>query len=177
MIAVFSGPPCSGKSLLGAMAAQARGMTHLEMDAIRVRLLPDAAHTRADRQIAYRAMHLAALLARRGESVIVNASYSHACDRREIEEAALRVRAPLLLVEFTVTAATAVARARERRATHPGADLTDQRVAELVGAFPYFRGGLVVDGEAPPETNLARILEYFSTSRGLPPGVWPPSAR
>ncbi len=177
MIAVFSGPPCSGKSLIGAMAAEARGVTHLEMDAIRVRLMPGAAHTRADREVAYRAMHLAAeLLARCGQSVIVNAGYSHACDRREIEEVALRTRAPLLLVEFTVTPATAVARSRARRATHPGADLTDQRVAELVAGFPYFRGGLVVDGEAPAEANLTRVLDYLAAGRGLPPGVWPEAA-
>jgi predicted kinase len=174
VIAVFSGPPCSGKSLIGAMAAQACGVTHLEMDAIRVRLMPGAAHTRADREVAYRAMHLAAeLLVRRGDSVIVNAGYSHACDRRAIEEVALRTRAPLLLVEFTVTPATAVARSRARRATHPGADLTDERVVDLVVHFPYFRGGLVVDGEQRPEANLPRVLDYLSSPLGLRPGLWP----
>ncbi len=174
MIAVFSGPPCSGKSLIGGVAAAIRGLTHLEMDAIRVRLMPGSAHTREDRIVAYRAMHLAAeLLARRGESVIVNAGYSHASDRREIEEIALRTRTPLLLVEFTVTPETAVARSRARRAAHPGADLTDERVADLVAHFPYFGGGLVVDGEAPPETNLRRVLDYLSSPRGLAPGRWP----
>ena len=83
MIVVFSGPPCSGKSLLGGLVATSRNFTHLEMDAIRLRLLPGASHTREDRRIAYRAMHLMAeTLALRGESVIVNAGYSHAADRR-----------------------------------------------------------------------------------------------
>ena len=75
MIVVLSGPPCSGESMLGEILSRTRAMTHLEMDAIRPRLRPEAAHTREDRAIAYRAMHLTAeVLAARGESVIANAS-------------------------------------------------------------------------------------------------------
>ncbi len=178
MIAVFSGPPCSGKSLVGEMVASTLGITHLEMDAIRVRLLPDAAHTREDRVVAYRAMHLAAeLLASRGHSVIVNAGYSHMTDRREIEEAALRSGVPLHLVEFAVSPETAVARSRARRTSHPGADLTDQRVVDLVTHFPYFRGGLLVDGNLAPEANVSRVLDYLSASQGLTPGHWPPAGQ
>ena len=151
MIVVFSGPPCSGKSLLGGLVATSRNFTHLEMDAIRLRLLPGASHTREDRRIAYRAMHLMAeTLALRGESVIVNAGYSHAADRREIEEVASLVRTSLHLVEFTVTPQVAVERSRQRKVSHPGLDLTDERVADLVRGFPFFRGGLVVDSEEPP---------------------------
>jgi uncharacterized protein len=173
VISVFSGPPCSGKSLIGELVASTRGVTHLEMDAIRVRLLPDAAHTREDRMVAYRAMHLAAeLLASRGESVIVNASYRHACDRREIEAIALRTRTPLYLVEFTVTPEVAVARSRARRSAHPGSDLTDERVTDLVVHFPFFRGGLIVDSEEPAEAILARVLHHLSSPQGLKYGIW-----
>lgn len=173
MIVVFSGPPCSGKSLLGELVTASRSFTHLEMDAIRLRLLPAASHSREDRQIAYRAMHLTAeALASRGESVIVDAGYSHATDRREIEAVAHRTRTPLHLVEFTVTPAVAVERSQGRRATHAGLDLTDERVTGLVLGFPFFRGGLVVDSEQAPEDNLRRILDYLSCGQPLPPGSW-----
>ena len=65
------------------------------------------------------------------------------------------------------------ARCRARRSSHPGADLTDERVAHLVAHFPYFRGGLVVDGEQPLEANLPRVLDYLSSPLGLRPGLWP----
>jgi predicted kinase len=173
MIVVFSGPPCSGKSLLGEMLARARAMTHLEMDAIRARLLPDAAHTRQDRVLAYRAMHLVAeTLAARGEPVAVDASYAHAADRRGVEEVASITRTPLYLIECTVTPETAVRRCRARRQSHPGLDLTDERVAALVRTFPYFRKGLLIDGEAPAEDCLRRILDHLSSAPPIAPGPW-----
>ncbi len=155
------------------MLAAQRGLVHLEMDYFRQRLLPDAAHTRQDRIVAYRAMHLAAeLLLARGIGVILNAGYSHACDRREVEEIARRTSAPLYLVEFRISPETAVERSRRRRALHPGLDLTEERVRTLVLEFPYFRKGLLVDGEAPADETLARIQNYLSTGAPLAPGLW-----
>ncbi|MCC7173632.1 MAG: ATP-binding protein [Bryobacterales bacterium] len=178
MIVVFSGPPCSGKSHLGELLAAARDFAHLEMDAVRLRILPDAAHTREDRSIAYRAMHYAAeLLAAQDRPVIVNAGYSHAEDRREIEQVAFRVRTPLHLVEFAVSPETAVERSRLRRIEHAGLDLTDARVAELVRGFPYFRGGLVIDSECPAESSLRRILDHLARGKPLSPGAWPAAGR
>ena len=173
MIVVFSGPPCSGKSQLGQMLSARRGCLHLEMDAVRVRLLPDSAHTRQDRQVAYRAMHLAAeAAARAGAGVIVNACYSHASDRRDIEQAAQRAGVPLYLVEFRVSAPVAVARWQSRRRAHPGADLTEERVRELVERFPYFGGGQTVDGEQPAEQILKSIEDYLAHGTPLTLGSW-----
>jgi len=174
MIVVFSGPPCSGKSQLGQMLSERRGYLHLEMDAVRVRVLPESAHTRQDRQVAYRAMHLAAeAAARAGACVIVNACYSHASDRRDIEQAAQRAGVPLYLVEFRVSAPVAVARWQSRRQAHPGADLTEARVRELVNRFPYFGGGQTVDGEQPAEEVFKAIEDYLDHGVPLRPGTWP----
>jgi len=146
----------------------------LEMDYFRQRLLPDAAHTRQDRMVAYRAMHLAAeLLLARSIGVILNAGYSHACDRREVEQIAERTSTPLYLVEFQISPEAAIERSRRRRAQHPGLDLTDERVRTLVLEFPYFRGGLLVDGQAPADETLARIQNYLCSGTPLAPGLWP----
>jgi predicted kinase len=56
VVIAFTCPPCAGKSTLAAEVACRLGVLHLSMDATRQRLLPDAAHTRADREVAYRAM-------------------------------------------------------------------------------------------------------------------------
>ncbi len=177
MIVVFSGPRCSGKSTLGRLLATSGNMVHLEMDAFRVRILPDAAHTREDRRVAYRAMHFAAeLLASRGHSVIVNASYSHEEDRRDLEAVAAAMSVPLFLIECTVTAETAVARSRERRSTHPGLDLTDRRVAELVAGFPFFGGGVTIDSTTEIAASMRQIEKYLSAGRSLPLGRWPAAA-
>lgn len=174
MIVVFSGPPCSGKSFVGELLRARRGWLHLEMDAVRVRLMPESAHTRQDRVIAYRAMHLAAeAAARAGACVIVNACYSHAEDRRDAEQVALRAATALYLVEFRVSAQTAVERWKARREIHPGADLTEERVRELVNQFPYFGGGGTVDGELPAEEILKVIEEYLDQGVPLTPGFWP----
>src|SRR3954447_6608285 len=82
---VFSGPPCSGKSTLAAEVARRLSLPHLSMDATRRRILPDAPHTRADRQAAYRAMHWAAeLLLDAGASAVLDAPYGHAEDRADL---------------------------------------------------------------------------------------------
>jgi len=177
MIVAFSGPPCSGKSTLGRLLAASRNMVHLEMDTFRVRILPNAAHTREDRRVAYCAMHFAAeLLASRGHSVIVNASYSHEADRQDLEAVAVAANVALFLIECTVTVEVAVARSRERRATHPGLDLTDQRVAGLVVTFPFFGAGLTIDSTVEVAACMARIEDYLSAGRGLPLGRWPAAA-
>ena len=180
MIIVISGPPCSGKSALGGLLAARRGITHLEMDAIRVRLMPNSAHTREDREIAYRAMHLAAeVLLRHGLDVIVNASYSHPEDRREVRQIASATCSPLCFVECTVPREIALERNRQRRAHHPGLDLTDERVTELVRNFPFSGEGLTVDSTEPVESNLRQLEDYMAEFRGVghavPPQAVPPA--
>jgi predicted kinase len=157
---VFAGPACTGKSELAGRLGATLGVPHLTMDATRARILPDSPHTRADRRVAYRVMHFAAgLLAAAGQTVILDAPYGHIEDRRDL---AASVSAPFYLVECRVDREIAVRRFRARGADPVRLDLTEERVAELNAAFPYWGGGLLLDtGEATPEACLARIVRYL----------------
>lgn len=162
MLIVFAGPACSGKSTLAAEVARRRGLPHLSMDATRQRLMPAAAHTRADRQIAYRAMHFAAeLLRAAGAGAVLDAPYGHAEDRAELARVAGDA---CRLIECRVPPETAVLRARARGipdASRP--DLTEERVAQLNREYRYTGEGLLLDtGKLSLEECLARIDQYLS---------------
>jgi hypothetical protein len=148
-LVVFGGPPCTGKSTVG----RALGYAHLEMDDARVHLLPEAAHTRADRAIAYRAvLWTAAQLLRYTDIVICNGGYGHAEDRAGCEALAEAAGAPLdVLLE----------RNRARRAYHPGLDLTDERVSEIVSTCRWWRKGMLVDSTRPVEECVEAVRRYL----------------
>jgi predicted kinase len=172
---VFCGPACSGKSTLAARLAGEIHAPHLEMDRTRARLMPESSHTRADREVAYRAMLFAAeLLLQSGESVILDAPYGHSEDRRAIEEVVERTRARLFLVECRVSPELAAARLASRDPRHPGLlDLTPERARELARAFDYTAKGLLLDtGATAPEDALPLIRSYLETGRPLRPGEW-----
>ena len=161
MLIVFTGPPCSGKTTLAAEVARLRGLPHLSMDATRQRLLPDAAHTRADRQVAYRGMHFAVeLLLAAGAGAVLDAPYDHAEDRAELARmAGTRPK----LIECHVSPGIAAARLRERGPNDPARpDLTEERVRCLARDYPYSGAGLSLDTTAmTPEACLAQIAEYL----------------
>jgi predicted kinase len=158
VIVVVAGPPCSGKSTIGEALAAKRQMVHLEMDAVRVRLMPDSPHTRHDRQIAYRAMHfMAEVLAERGQDLILDACYGHEEDRAEVARIAARLGVPLLAVECHVPLQAALERHRARCEAHPGLDLTEERVEEMVGGYVFSGDAVAVDGARPVEEGLERI--------------------
>ncbi len=173
-LVVLSGPACSGKTTLGERLARQAGAPHLQMDATRVRLMPDSSHARQDRRIAYRAMALAAeLLLERGQSVILDAQYGRLEDRREVEEMAARVAAPLYLVECRIAPLVAVRRFEERGPDAVRLDLTVERVLEDARAFPYSGRGLPLDTAAGSvEESLAAIAGYLESGLPLRAGEW-----
>src|SRR5205809_6391271 len=85
MLVILCGPPCTGKSAIGADLQTRFGFIHLEVDAIRQRILPDSDQNIEDRNTAYRTMHLIAeLLLRQGATVGVDATYNRQLHRREL---------------------------------------------------------------------------------------------
>ena len=134
------------------------------MDATRQRLMPHAGHTRADREIAYRAMHFAVeLLLAAGAGAVLDAPYGHAEDRAELARVA---GGRSKWIECRVSAETAVARLRARGipdASRP--DLTVERVARLNREHQYTGEGLLLDTDLlTVEECLARIDKYLALS-------------
>jgi predicted kinase len=172
-IIVFSGPPCSGKSTLGAKLSTTRSIPHLELDAIHARILPNARQTPEDLMTAHRAMHLVAeVFLDMGMNVIANAMYNHVEERRDVEELAARLKAPLYLIECRVTPQAAILRNARRRAQQPEHELTDERMLEMVNTFPYYGRGLVVDSTDPLNDCMAEIEQYLKSGKPLVPGKW-----
>ncbi len=167
---LFAGPPCAGKTTLAAAVAARRAIPHLQMDATRARILPEAAHTRADRRVAYRVMHFAAeLLLASGVWTILDAPYGHPEDRAEVAAICASTGAPLLLIECRVSAETALERLLRRGPDTVRLDLTPARAEELVRGYRYTGAGLLLDTETlPPEECLARIEEYLDAGRPAP---------
>ena len=166
---VFVGPACSGKSTLAARLSVARGIPHLEMDTTRARILPDSSHSRADRAVAYRAMHFAAeMLLRSGAGVILDAPYGHPEDRAEIEEIARRTGASMFVIECRVSPATAVRRFRARGPDSIRLDLTGERVEQIVRSFSYSGRGLLLETDTMGvEQCLSRVEAYLASGPAL----------
>jgi predicted kinase len=159
-LVIFAGPPCTGKSAVG----RALGHAHLEMDSARVRLLPESTHSREDRAIAYRAViWTASHLLRYTDIVICNGGYGHEEDRAGYRAVAREAGASLYLVEFTAPLAVLIERNRKRRDHHPGLDLDDARVTEIVENYPWSRTGLLVDSTRPVTECAKEVRRYLQT--------------
>ena len=157
-LVIFAGPPCTGKSSV----ARALGYAHLEMDEARITLLPEAAHTRADRMVAYRAVLWAAeKLLRFADVVICDGGYGHLEDRDACRTVAERCGAALYVVEFSGPLHVLLDRNRGRREQHPWLDLTDTRVTEIVTEYPWSGAGLAVDSSRPLSECVDVVREYI----------------
>jgi len=160
---VVSGPPCAGKSTVARQLSQALGAPHLEMDQIRRRTLPASDQRVEDRDVAYRAMHVAAeLMAPWCGTVILDATYSAALCRADLSAAIERTGGALFVIECHVSAPLAVERFR-RRGTHPAVDLTPARVAALANRYRHFTEACAVhlnDARRPPSP--ADVRRYLA---------------
>jgi predicted kinase len=130
------------------------------MDATRQRLLPGAAHTRADREVAYRAMQMAAeLLDAAGSLVVLDAPYGHIEDRD-----VLAALGPVW-VECKVSPATAVLRLQERGFDPERPDLTPEIVRDSAASYRYSDAALVLDTEVLPLEECVLAVEQAVNSR------------
>jgi uncharacterized protein len=148
---VIAGPPCSGKSTVAHHLAQALGAPHLEVDAFRQRLLPDSDQRLEHRDIAYRAMHLAAeLLGRWCSTTVLDATYATEPCRVAVADLVERTGDTLTLVECHVDPEVAVGRLAAR-GSHPAVDLTPERVAVLAATYPYSDEAYAIDTSRMPD--------------------------
>lgn len=107
-----------------------------------------------------------------GMPVIASAIYNQVDERRDVEDLAARLNAPLYLIECRVTPQAAILRNARRRDQQPGYEMPDALVLEMVNAFPYYGRGLVVDSTDPIDDCMAEIERYLKSGKPLAPGKW-----
>jgi predicted kinase len=158
-VVVVSGPPCAGKSTIAGRLSAALGAPHLQMDWFREQILPDSDQRVEHRDIAYRAMHVAAeVVVNCTAMVIVDATYTAAPCRRDLVRRIERSSGDLAIVECHVDAAVARQRLAGRGA-HPAVDLTPERASRLAAGYRYFDGAYAV-WPGRGDESLEGLLEY-----------------
>jgi len=157
MLVVLCGPPCTGKSAIGADLESRFGFIHLEVDAIRQRILPDSDQNIEDRNTAYRAMHLIAqLLLHQGATVVVDATYYRELHRKELAAILKTVDTQTALIQCKAPLDVVLARFKSRSPEHAALDLTEDLVRELWTNFVYSSDGLTIDTSQPSDVDLDR---------------------
>lgn len=167
MLIIVCGPPCTGKSSIGAELESRFGFTHLEMDAIRQRILPDSDQRQEHRDIGYRAMHLLAEhLLRAGKTVAVNATYNRELHRTELLSIVKSIQCRTVLVQCKAPLEIAIARFKSRPPGHAALDLTEELVRELWSNFAYSSDGIVVDTSQAAEDSLGDVQRHMNRVEG-----------
>ena len=182
---VFAGPPCSGKSPLSKrLEKKIPGACRFEMDEVRKKVQPDSDQSKADRNVAYRAMHALAHeeLMRGRQCVILDATYSPPEHRDGLATLAKRHDANVYLVECRVEPEDAVLRLRQKPPAHGAVDLTESRVRSQARDYAYYGGGmppLNTSEETSSEDKCERqIIEYLERQVPLwSPEDWANAAR
>jgi predicted kinase len=157
MLVILCGPPCTGKSAIGADLESRFGFIHLDVDAIRQRILPDSNQNIEDRNAAYRAMHLMAeFLLRQGATVVVDATYNRGLHRKELAATLKTVETHTALIQCKAPLDVVLARFKSRPPGHAALDLTEDLVRELWTNFAYSSDGLTIDTSQPSDVDLDR---------------------
>jgi predicted kinase len=157
MLVILCGPPCTGKTAIGTDLENRFGFIHLEVDAIRQRILPDSNQNIDDRNIAYRAMHLMAeLLLRQGATVVVDATYNRNLHRKGLAAILKTVETHTALIQCKAPLDVVLARFKSRPPGHAALDLTEDVVRELWTNFAYSTDGLTIDTSLPQNVDLDR---------------------
>lgn len=177
LIAV-AGPPCSGKSTLASAIETELDATWLEVDRLHHALVPDSLFARDERDIAYRAIGIISrFLLSAGRSVVADATFGPAMHRTMLENVARECKVELYVVESRVSAEDAAIRFLARP-DHLAKDLTVERVRDLAARYPYFGGGVTIDGRQPVADALQQVEQYLRDGRPVgPTGAWSTASR
>ena len=129
--------------------------------------------------MAYRAMNLAAeCVIRSGGSIILDAPYGHAEDREDLRSLVEPAQARVYLVEFRVSAETAVRRLRARGPDPDRPDLTELSVTQAAREYSYTGMGLVLNSDVlSPAEAAERISGWVNTPGSPSSGMGPSSDR
>lgn len=171
-VLVLSGPPCSGKSVVGRLLSADWSRTarhYVEVDSMFSLLLPGSDRSMSDRMLAYDAAHVVArLFLDRGRTPILECTYSRRQQRASLVTALADVPAlPLWVVEFSVPPDEAVQRFRSSP-THQATDLTEQLVRERALTFPYSERALQLGSTAASAEDLARTVTTWLLDQPAP---------
>lgn len=140
------------------------------MDKVRSLILPGSSQSKADRRVAYRAMHLlAALLLSNHKSVILDATYGPEEVREELARMAGESGQEIHWIQCKVSPDLAASRFHSRPPGHPAVDLTESRVRRLAITFPYLHVGLTIDSSLDLRDLVASAENYLTTGSALHP--------
>jgi len=167
-LVVVSGPPCAGKTAVAIALHQALGGVRLDVDEIRLALLPASNQSVEDRNIAYRAMHLTTrfLVVAGVSPLFITATYTRHEPRRLLAEVASEHAVDVFVVQCRVDAGVAVERFSRRPTGHAAVDLTADAVVDASATYPFTHGALVVDTDRPIADVVSDVRALLSA--GVP---------
>ena len=170
---VLTGPPCSGKSTLAGQLGAILGALVLDVDEIRLLVIPNSRQSQEDRDIAYRCMHLVAqkLLEVRADTVLLTATYSRKNPRQWLRSLVESKSAQVCVLACQVSPEVAIARFRSREPGHPAVDLTEDLVQRQVMDYPYGLAN-VVDCAIPLSESVSKAESYVREGKAIDLAEW-----
>lgn len=143
------------------------------MDDIRKIVLPDSNQSRADRDIAYRCMHLTVenLIHANVGRVFLVATYSRKEPREWLGSLAEKAASDVYVIACKVSPDVAVARFRCRKPGHAAVNLDEDRVRREAAEYVY-TGATVVDTETTIEANVVQAERYVCTGEPVDVQSW-----
>jgi len=165
VLVIFRGPPGTGKSYLVRRLIEMRPAFHVvSRDALRAAVVPRPTFTEEEKSLIDDLVcHVAGFLLDRGKDVVIDGmALSRAARVAQLIEVARCRNVAAHVIECTCRQETALSRIAGDDGSHPAGDRGEalyQQVRARFQAIPSPR--LVVDTDAPTESNVAAILDYI----------------
>ncbi len=169
MLLVFRGLPGTGKSSLVQRLVRSRpDFLVLSRDSLRAGIVPCPTFTPDEKALVDDLIiAMAGFLLGRGRNVVIDGmALSSAVRVNELVHAAESHRTGVRIVECVCSEATALARIRQDKGSHPAGDRGEALYFDVKARFePIAQPCLVVDTEKDPAHAIAEILDYISEAR------------